>query len=335
MTDSKTGLSVVADQETFEIFDFADEAQVLSEISGRVVDKYIYSFEQGGERIEGLSYSGVNWACREYAKHGEAIRVMGKPDIIIDPMNSEYIIAVVMSQRFAISPESGREVALDSAIGVKRQWSKFKRRDGSVSPDPFYVEKAVSKAARNAKAALLPTHFVREMIKLAKAPARGAKPERPAEGSSTRQAPPRHEPYTEAPMVAPDEEAQRPTPAKAPEKPAAPPAAEKPAGDNTAERQKLYILLKKLIPGDGEAKKALQDTMQVGSSKDLSSEQVMTFTKAIVACLNKTYKIVKAKDGKYEVLETASGKRILPPGVDAGPEAPQEADGSKEEEALF
>lgn len=166
-------LSVPAQQENvFEILDLADEEQIIAEISGRVTDKYVYSFKQSGQDVTGLSYAGTNWACREFAKQGEVIRVIHK-DSIVDPINPEYIVITITAQRFVVNLETNRETPLDSTFGTKRQWTKMKKRrydaQGNVVgeeivEDPHFWEKGTSKAIRNAKQALIPTDMVKKLI---------------------------------------------------------------------------------------------------------------------------------------------------------------------------
>lgn len=172
MVDS-TELAPQETHEVFEHYDLADEDQIIAEMSGRVSDKYVYTFKQGGQEVTGLSFAGTNWAVREYAKQGEVIRVVGHPHIIADPTDMDYVIVMVTSQRFAVHKETGKEIPLDNAVGVKRQ-GKFteKRKYGPGGElighekvvDPFYIEKAVSKASRNSKQSLIPTETVKKLI---------------------------------------------------------------------------------------------------------------------------------------------------------------------------
>lgn len=171
----ETGLTPHADaHEIFESFDLADEQLILEELAGRVTDKYVYTFKQKGQEIQGLSKAGTDWAVREYAKQGEVIRVIGKqPEIILDPTDPDYIITIVVAQRFIVNKETGKEIALDSRFGTKRQWKYMEKKkydeQGNVVgeeivPDPFYIEKSESKASRNALQKLIPTDFVKKMI---------------------------------------------------------------------------------------------------------------------------------------------------------------------------
>ncbi|SRR5579871_2051299 len=168
-------LTIGHDQDLYESFELADEQQIIAEISGRVTDKYVYELkgvkDQSGNPVNGLSYAGTNWACREYAKQGEVIRIVDK-DFRSDPTNDQYIIVVVTAQRFSVHPETGKEIALDSTIGIKRQWRMMKKKryvDGQedgydIVEDPFFWEKACSKAIRNAKQGLIPVDIVKKLI---------------------------------------------------------------------------------------------------------------------------------------------------------------------------
>jgi len=170
-----TELAVAPDHEVFEQLDLADEQQIIAEMSGRVTDKFVYTFKQNGQNVDGLSYSGTNWACREYAKRGEVIRIVDK-SFTVDETNPEYVIVTVIAQRYAVNGETGKEVALDNTIGVKRQWRMMKKKkydEGGreagyeIVEDPFFWEKATSKAIRNAKQGLIPVDIVKELIKKA------------------------------------------------------------------------------------------------------------------------------------------------------------------------
>lgn len=160
-------LSIAAGGDDLDLIELADEEQVLNEIAGRVLETYVYKFMgSDGKEVVGLSKVGVDWACREYAKRGEIIRVVDW-DIVPDPVDPQnHILVVVESQRFKID-ENNKDVALDNRLGTKRQPTKTKRRDGSVVTDANFVEKAFSKASRNSRMALLPHGFVKEMITMA------------------------------------------------------------------------------------------------------------------------------------------------------------------------
>jgi hypothetical protein len=237
MADEPRQLSVV-EHEAYEVFELADEEQIIAEISGRVTDKFVYELkgvrDEKGQPVVGLSYSGTNWACREYAKRGECIRVVGQPQLMVCPVDAEYIIAVVTVQRVAVDKETGREVVLDSTFGIKRQWRKMKKwkRDEhgnivgeEIIADTFYWEKAVSKAIRNGKQGLIPTDVVKQLIgealKMKSAVRETRGPGRPP--GKTASAPP------QPPQPQQTQPAKPPAPASPTNPPLAPPAAAAPA----------------------------------------------------------------------------------------------------------
>lgn len=242
----------------FELMDREDEEQILAELRGVPVDKFIYKNSRGQYE---LSYAGTKWAVREMANRGEAIRIDGHPKVercVIDP---EYITVTVLAKRVKVDRESHVETVLDTTIGSARGWIKQKLQDGRVISDDFFYSKSVSKAVRNSQQALMAQDFKREMIEALKvmqaggaAPtARSRGPGRPP-GSTNKAAPPvqKTSPAQPAPGAAPGAApapaqgapqaapAQKPAaPAQSSNKPpgaapAAPPGAQKPAAPPAA-----------------------------------------------------------------------------------------------------
>lgn len=306
-----------ADQEIYELCDREDEAQVLAELSGRVVDTYIYSFPQGGTVVTGLSKSGVDWACREFAKHGEAIRVVSKPDIQLDPIDHEYIIISIIAQRFAIYPDTGREVALDSAVGVKRKWIKMELKDGSIRPDKFFVEKGVSMAQRNAKASLLPTDFIKKMVKDAIDIKNGKIPT-PSKSAAPKGAPPQGAAAKAAAA------ASRPaTPAKATQtvaKPAEPAAGApaKPANAIGALRQHFWVVLKQAVIKAGQkddeatCRKALAALTGKDKVSDLN-EPTLKQLGPILRSIAEGVFVFEKRSGTLCIIDQRNGEHRWPP----------------------
>ena len=152
----------------YVLMDSEDDQQILAELQGAVLDTYVYSFEQEGKTITGLSRAGVEQACRESAnKRGEVYRIMDEPKVEED---AEYIKAIIKAGRYKILlDKKGNfkgEILLDTAIGAKRQWKKLRTRDGKIIDNRFAFEMAISKAQRNAKMSLLPYKFIAEMINI-------------------------------------------------------------------------------------------------------------------------------------------------------------------------
>lgn len=155
-------------EENYDLIDMLDDQQIMAELSGKLVDEYVYKFEEYNpdtrqkETKYKLSKIGTNWACREYAKRGEMIRVVGHPEVKVDPGDPEYILVTVIAER--IKRDKGREIVMDNRVGAKRQWRKLKKRDGTMVDNQFWFEHAVAKAERNSKQALLEADFVKALI---------------------------------------------------------------------------------------------------------------------------------------------------------------------------
>ena len=142
------------DTPKFDMLDHEDEQQILDELRGIPVDKFVYKNKRG---IWELTYAGTKWAVRKMAGLGEAIRVTGHPQVTLCPMDGEYIVATVLAERVLVDKESGKEVHLDSNVGSSRNWKKQMLKDGKTTlPDPHFLKKAISIATRNVQQMLMP-----------------------------------------------------------------------------------------------------------------------------------------------------------------------------------
>jgi hypothetical protein len=143
--------------------DRLDDDLIIQELQGRAVSTWVYKFKQDGQEITGLSISGVEQACRDSGRKGEAIRVLRHEW----RETEDAFYGTVEAGRYYVGGE-GHEVLVDTAIGAKREqklkWSK-KRRGWYT--DSFAFEKAISKAARNAKAKLLDDRLKSEIVAMA------------------------------------------------------------------------------------------------------------------------------------------------------------------------
>jgi hypothetical protein len=152
----------------YVLFDAEDDQQILQELQGAVLDKFVYRFTIDGKDIVGLSQAGVYQACRESAnRKGEVYRTI---DDVTFVEEGEHVIAKAKAGRYKLLfDKKGNykgEVLLDTAVGIKRQWKKMRRRDRTIVDDPFPYEKASTKAQRNARISLLPYAFITEMVKV-------------------------------------------------------------------------------------------------------------------------------------------------------------------------
>jgi len=161
--------------------DRLDDQLIIDELKGAVIDTLVYSFRgEDGRQQEGLSKAGVDAVVADMAKQGEVLREISL-ETDWEP-GGKAIIAKVQAARYLVS-QDGREVLLETVWGTKRQALQMeiikKGTDGKwvysegkpvkmLVDDPFYVEKAVTKAARNAKRRLMPETLIAKLIERAK-----------------------------------------------------------------------------------------------------------------------------------------------------------------------
>jgi len=138
----------------FAIMDRLDDKAIIAELEGRISKEWVYSFQQNGAPVEGLSKKGVDAACEELSRMGEMISE-DSVEWASDPTDPEHIIFKAHAHKYLLNGQ-GQRADLPSVFGVKRQWTKMKKRDGTVVPDPFWAEKGAMKALRNARVRLIP-----------------------------------------------------------------------------------------------------------------------------------------------------------------------------------
>lgn len=130
--------------------ELADDEIIEREMMGEVLPYFIYCFKQDGKDVIGLTVKGVNEVVRRLGKDprsGSKIRI-----------NPQYLI----KEECEREGEKGIEVSVfaedlvtgNSAWGVKFEPYKKKGRNGQYN-NTFAVEKALSKAERNAKRKLI------------------------------------------------------------------------------------------------------------------------------------------------------------------------------------
>jgi hypothetical protein len=133
-----------ADTQLYTLMEKRDEDQITRQLQGELVQDYFYSFKIGAREVVGLSWVGVK----------ECARRMGhiKLDLIsITEKEDEYQVVVKATD------------TLNSleALGVSTQ-AKFLKPDVK---DSFSLQKATSKATRNAIRNLLPEKTIATMLK--------------------------------------------------------------------------------------------------------------------------------------------------------------------------
>lgn len=156
-------------RDVYAIMDQMDDDLIKAEIENRITETWVYSFQADGRPQIGLSKVGVDACCTEMAKDGKRVIREGRPQMEIDPTNAEYILFTCPASRFKINKEDGREIQFETVYGVKRQWTRMRlRREGRVVEDPFWYEKGVAKAGRNARSRLIPEDIKIQIFALAK-----------------------------------------------------------------------------------------------------------------------------------------------------------------------
>jgi hypothetical protein len=172
----------------FELMDREDEEQIIAELRGVPVDKFIYKNKRGEHE---LTYAGTKWVVRQMAELGEAIRVDGHPKYERCVLNPEYITCTVLGKRIKVDREAKSETVLDTTIGSARQWSKQKINEGkTIIDDEHFFSKCISRATRNLQLSLIPTDFKKVMIEKLKemqAKGGGQGQNRPPQGQQNRQ----------------------------------------------------------------------------------------------------------------------------------------------------
>ncbi len=148
-------------QEFIVASELADDQAIEGELLGKAMEHYVYSFNQKDKTVTGLTVAGVNEISRQLTrKNNSGIKIRIVPDSIkIDTnaeMESQKGISVILLAENMLSGET--------AIGAK--FEPFKKRGlKGLYANTFALEKAVSKAERNAKRKLIPEKVAIEMIK--------------------------------------------------------------------------------------------------------------------------------------------------------------------------
>jgi hypothetical protein len=148
-------------QEFFVASEMADDKLIEAEILGQAMEHYVYSFVQEGKTVTGLSVAGVNEVARllnRNPKTGVKIRIM--PDTLQIERNVDYDGVKGVEVRVVAE----NMVTGETGIGIKFEAYKKTGKRGTYE-NTFAVEKATSKAERNAKRKLMPEKMAVEMIK--------------------------------------------------------------------------------------------------------------------------------------------------------------------------
>lgn len=148
----------LADGEVLAEFDRLDEEQILAEMQGDLLNVYVYSFQQDGQTVEGLSWAGVKEAARNYG--GIQVEPVTPLQVMDDPNERGKVWTCIVK---AIDVRTA-----SSRMGAASQPTKMKKRDGTLRDNDFAMQVCLSKAQRNAIRALLPEELIVRLIKAAR-----------------------------------------------------------------------------------------------------------------------------------------------------------------------
>ena len=148
---SKNNQAREDDSQVYEIMERKDEQQIVAELEGRYLEEFVYEFPQDGKLVTGLSWLGVQEASRSLG--GIDVEILEQKEGETDSIRwIEFVVK-------ATDVYTG-----SSRMGIKRQYAKGRRRNGTVYDIPFYTEIALSKAQRNAIRALIPQTLIKAWI---------------------------------------------------------------------------------------------------------------------------------------------------------------------------
>jgi len=137
------------DTEKFELMERRDEGQIEKAIMGEYLDEFVYDFvTKEGRRVTGLSWVGV----KETAARMGHIRCDEKPEI--RDQGDSWLVIVKAEDRLRDS----------SRWGISTQPKKMHLKNGSLVDDGFAIQKAMSKAQRNAIRQLIPERWIQQLI---------------------------------------------------------------------------------------------------------------------------------------------------------------------------
>lgn len=136
----------------YEVMDALDEQQIVSELKGHVIEQYFYEFPQGGRQVVGISWAGIKYIARKLSDQGHGISI---EDLKINEKADYYeVIAVSMDVN-----------TKEKRYGAAQQAKTMLLKDNTIKDDPFALQKAISKAQRNAIRNFIPEVAIQEGFK--------------------------------------------------------------------------------------------------------------------------------------------------------------------------
>ncbi len=145
---------------TFVAVNRHDEDLIVAEIRGELLGTMAYEFNVGGKPARGLSYEGVNAAVQTLNARGIArIKCPPAPPPAFEDVTDEEGDPAWQCTVYAEDEMTG-----GAAWGIATQKKYAARKSGPPVADTFAKTKALSKAQRNAKLALIPARLKADII---------------------------------------------------------------------------------------------------------------------------------------------------------------------------
>jgi len=141
-------MNAIVEQDQFTELERRDEDQILAEIQGKVIDEMFYEFPMDGHTVTGLSWVGTKEIARKYGK-----------------IETEFVTLQDLGDQWMVVMKATDKQTGATLNGSSVQPKNITLRDKTEKPDKFAVQKAMSKAQRNAIRAVIPETYIIEVIK--------------------------------------------------------------------------------------------------------------------------------------------------------------------------
>ena len=138
-------------QDKFTLMERKDEDQIMQELEGRVLNEYVYKFRSDGREVTGLSWAGIKRIAQKMGNiTTKIVSIDGTKED--EPSYRVIVEAVDLTKHLTM-------------VGVSEQSKVVTTKTGLKYKDNFALQKAMSKAQRNALRNLMPEPIIAEMIK--------------------------------------------------------------------------------------------------------------------------------------------------------------------------
>jgi len=148
------------EQIPYLLMDAADDQQILKEINGQISDisdALVYCFTgRDGKQVTGLSWVGTKTASFYFRRKKLVNLSVEEITYRQDPQDNNYYIFEARIKDL---------ISGATSIGIKRQCTKLRLRNGKVVDNEFWVEQGRTKAIRNAMQDLMPTDWIARQVK--------------------------------------------------------------------------------------------------------------------------------------------------------------------------